>query len=255
MKLITRNNAKKQQVKYFFTGKPCKHGHISERYTSNQLCVECSKQDSLKRWNDIKGSSKFKGDGPYCPLIITSRKEAVVQGLEYYFTGTECKHGHVSPRKTSNHTCVDCQYEAYTEHKEKYKKIQSVRRIKKKDEIKEYLSMRWQRRKHLPEEKAYRAAESKRNKATKNATDARRRAYKLQATPRWYEQDNIKQLYGDRLTITNKTNTMHHVHHIIPLQECKDVCGLHCEDNLIILTEDEHKFIHSSEERLKSLWY
>jgi hypothetical protein len=26
----------------YFTGKPCKHGHISERYTASGACVECS---------------------------------------------------------------------------------------------------------------------------------------------------------------------------------------------------------------------
>jgi hypothetical protein len=30
--------------KMYFTGKPCKNGHISQRYTSNNECVECKKQ-------------------------------------------------------------------------------------------------------------------------------------------------------------------------------------------------------------------
>lgn len=29
--------------KYYFTGDPCKHGHISHRQTSNQGCMECVK--------------------------------------------------------------------------------------------------------------------------------------------------------------------------------------------------------------------
>lgn len=32
----------------YFTGKPCRHGHIAERYANNQTCVACSQQ-TLKR--------------------------------------------------------------------------------------------------------------------------------------------------------------------------------------------------------------
>ena len=28
---------------FYFTGKPCKHGHISKRYVSTQICYECGK--------------------------------------------------------------------------------------------------------------------------------------------------------------------------------------------------------------------
>jgi len=28
----------------YFTGKPCKYGHISPRRTSNQICVQCAKE-------------------------------------------------------------------------------------------------------------------------------------------------------------------------------------------------------------------
>jgi 5-methylcytosine-specific restriction endonuclease McrA len=31
-------------LKRYFTGKPCKHGHVSERYASTGGCVECSRK-------------------------------------------------------------------------------------------------------------------------------------------------------------------------------------------------------------------
>lgn len=37
------------EVKRYFTGKPCKAGHIAERFISNRYCVECSKEQ-LARW-------------------------------------------------------------------------------------------------------------------------------------------------------------------------------------------------------------
>jgi len=43
MQIITRAEAKERGLKRYFTGKPCKHGHICERNISNSGCVECKK--------------------------------------------------------------------------------------------------------------------------------------------------------------------------------------------------------------------
>jgi hypothetical protein len=32
----------------YFTGKPCKHGHVAERYTKTCVCVECHKGANAK---------------------------------------------------------------------------------------------------------------------------------------------------------------------------------------------------------------
>lgn len=37
----SRQKAREAGSKYYFTGKPCKHGHISKRWTSVAICVEC----------------------------------------------------------------------------------------------------------------------------------------------------------------------------------------------------------------------
>lgn len=42
--IITRAGAKSIGLKRYFTGKPCKHGHICERITANGVCLECSKE-------------------------------------------------------------------------------------------------------------------------------------------------------------------------------------------------------------------
>ena len=39
--LISRKEAKEQELKRYFTGEPCSKGHISERLTSSRQCVEC----------------------------------------------------------------------------------------------------------------------------------------------------------------------------------------------------------------------
>ena len=39
---VTRAEAKATGAIKFFSGQPCPHGHITERYTSNSLCVVCA---------------------------------------------------------------------------------------------------------------------------------------------------------------------------------------------------------------------
>lgn len=41
----TRREAKAQGAKYYFTGEPCKHGHIAPRKTKG-VCVDCMKAES-----------------------------------------------------------------------------------------------------------------------------------------------------------------------------------------------------------------
>ncbi len=43
-----RQNADKAGHSYFFTGKPCKYGHLSPRQTSNATCVQCACDHSNK---------------------------------------------------------------------------------------------------------------------------------------------------------------------------------------------------------------
>lgn len=41
MLVISRTEAKAQGLKRYFTGKPCKHGHVAERFVSTCQCAEC----------------------------------------------------------------------------------------------------------------------------------------------------------------------------------------------------------------------
>jgi hypothetical protein len=41
MDLITRQDALAQGLKRYYTGVPCKRGHVAEKYTSKGSCVEC----------------------------------------------------------------------------------------------------------------------------------------------------------------------------------------------------------------------
>lgn len=70
MNIITRQEAKAQELTRYFTGKPCVHGHVAERKTANKTCVVCgdlaiakSKAKKPEKYNVInQGWSKRNPD-------------------------------------------------------------------------------------------------------------------------------------------------------------------------------------------------
>lgn len=47
MEIISRKTALMSGRLKFFTGRPCKHGHISERYTSTGNCILCNRVNNV----------------------------------------------------------------------------------------------------------------------------------------------------------------------------------------------------------------
>ncbi len=78
------------------------------------------------------------------------------------------------------------------------------------------------------------------NRKHKHAAEqGRRRASKLQATPKWADLDKIKLIYKEAHDLQKLDGIKRHVDHIIPLNHDK-ICGLHVENNLQILTAEEN---------------
>ena len=76
---------------------------------------------------------------------------------------------------------------------------------------------------------------NKENRDKRRAIEAKRRAIKIQATPMWVDYNKIREVYKEAKRLEELTGIQFHVDHIVPLKH-KEVCGLHCEDNLQILT-------------------
>ncbi len=63
--IISRAEAKEQGLKFYFTGKPCKQGHIANRFISTCSCIECDgeyrKSDKCKEsQREYKKSDRSK---------------------------------------------------------------------------------------------------------------------------------------------------------------------------------------------------
>lgn len=121
MKVISRDEAISQGLKKYFTGKPCKNGHICERHVIGRNCVLCKRQQDVyyaKKRSSVRGNIIPPFDGK-----TITRKQAIDKGFKYYFTRKECKNGHIAFRDVINSNCVHCMvnYERSIEQKERHR--------------------------------------------------------------------------------------------------------------------------------------
>jgi len=104
--------------------------------------------------------------------------------------------------------------------KEYYKEYRKAYSLKNKDKMKKY-------------QKEYNKIYRLNNRNLLNANEAKRRATKLKATPKFANLQKIKEIYLN-------CPKGYHVDHIVPLQG-KNVCGLHVYYNLQYLTAHDNQ--------------
>lgn len=56
MKIITRQEAKEQNLSRYYTGKPCRRGHDCESYTKTGKCTRCKALHDKKQRNASKSA-------------------------------------------------------------------------------------------------------------------------------------------------------------------------------------------------------
>lgn len=89
-----------------------------------------------------------KLSGDELKALPSSKKEAQVSGLDYFFTGQPCKRGHIAQRRTKNGGCFECISEAKKRYREKNpKKIQEFNRSR--------LSPEYRRKQNAQKRKRY----------------------------------------------------------------------------------------------------
>src|SRR5882762_5561438 len=62
MEIVTLQNARKHGLTRYFTGQPCKRGHLAERGTASRACVECASswEKNWRKTNPSAARSKDK---------------------------------------------------------------------------------------------------------------------------------------------------------------------------------------------------
>lgn len=169
-----------------------------------------------------------------------TRKEAISLGLERYFTGRPCPHGHIAMRRVSG-ACVECANSAKRKWNEEQlaKNPEKVKASKARSQKKHRGAANARTRKYSAANrevlKVRVALWAKNNSAYVAAKATAYRAKKLKATPSWADPVKIASFYESAHGLSMLLGEWHHVDHIVPLQG-KNVCGLHVQNNLQILT-------------------
>ena len=135
-----------------------------------------------------------------------------------------------------------CKFCTLKERKEYYKNNYKIVRERNNRSVAKYYQNNIKKERKRSKENYYKdinkSKEYARNWRKNNphlhaAKEGKRRAAKRKAVPAWANMELIKAIYKEA------SEKGLHVDHIIPLQS-KVVCGLHCEDNLQLLTPKEN---------------
>jgi len=192
-----------------------------------------------------------------------SLAEARVIGHNLYYTGKECKHGHLTYRYVKDRACSDCiklkvkklstvgggnarrwanktpeqLAKIYLQRKNYYERTKEIRRKKQRQSVHKLKNTIAWRTKHKENNQTW-----KLNNIGKVRADVvKRRVSKMQRTPPWLDivQNAEIEFTYEYCAALRSIGLNYHVDHIVPLQG-KTVSGLHVPWNLQVIPADEN---------------
>lgn len=118
--IILRSTAKVMGFKRYFTALACSSGHVEQRSTCDGQCFGCARDKRAKQraeermQSDIKMACQLASflcdfiDDRYANKRLIPRFAASAFGMKTYYTGIECKNGHLFDVRVDSGLCVEC---------------------------------------------------------------------------------------------------------------------------------------------------
>lgn len=218
MKIILRAEAVELGLKKYFTGEPCKHGHISERYTGARICVACiAAYDS----EPTRRQQKINQQREYARTpqrIEAQRKRQTSPEYKTWFAGHLA-----SPQGRA----VKAKYRASTKGKAReveYNASKTARAARTAYRASVEGKAREAEWRASPEGRAVIQANNRKRQAL-------HRGCAVSLTK--VEKAQMTAIYEKSIQITIETGVEHQVDHILPMSRG----GLHHPDNLQVVTK------------------
>lgn len=222
MKATTRKNARALGETSYFTGKPCKHGHIAERLTGTGACKVCKNHRDKAYREANKDRAKTYLAAYYANNLEREKRKRA----DYYVKNKDTIRKRVAAYASSNRNKIANRSVVYYEsNKEKLL-----------EKAKEY------RENNAEKIRAYFRARQKAERSKINAVVKRIKLSKKKRVPSWLTRDDlwlIEEIYALAALRTQLTGVDWQVDHIIPLHG-KTVSGLHVPTNLRVITKKEN---------------
>ena len=201
MQIITRQEAKAQGLKSYFTGEPCLHGHIAERSCTSKhcLCRECrdERNERTRLWRAAHPDRQAAAGKAWSLRNPEAQKELWRR----------------SERKKQERDALDSTYRQHRRNLGRKRSMASFHNNYNVDN-----------------------AFTERVKANAAHQKAKRRLAKNKLAPTQYEINQIKAIYRLRYALTRNTGVEYHVDHCIPLSRG----GEHHPSNLWVITAAEN---------------
>lgn len=203
--LISRQYAIANGLGKYFTGKPCRKGHVAERWVAG-ACVQCVSDRKKELYQTNRDA------------VLAYSK---VQSKIY--------------RAQNKEACLERNYAWREKNLDKVRAQEKARRLAnpEKDRAKARKYYYAHKELELARQKEWRIA----NKGIINAHTGKRKAARLQRTPNWltdFDKLKMECYYSIAAMLTRVNNEPWHVDHVLPLRG-KTVSGLHVPSNLQVL--------------------
>ncbi len=204
----TRAEAKAAKSPRYNTGKPCKHGHVADRFTSSGSCSEClapRRRESMRKWARANPEEKKRRAAEW---YDKNRDEIIERMRETYYAD------------------LDKNRERARDYAARHRE-EAIQRVKQ-----------WK----LDNPERVKINNAARDPVKLHVSKAKYRAARRQACPPWLNKemlDQIHEIYRLRRQISEATGVPHEVDHIVPLQGGA-VCGLHVPWNLRVITKEKN---------------
>ena len=213
--IISRREAYTQGLKYYFSGEPCKRGHVVERLTRNGLCSVCFKlaQQSKK----ARSPQSKKAQSPQSKKArslqseentLSKRERNRLRSATWYAANKDRHKANRDAYNAKNAERLKAWLATYTaENKDKQKARSAAWYASNKEKMSANVA-------------AWRVENPEKFRRSVRATSARRRARKLKAGGKYTTAD-VQRIYkaqgGKCACCREKVGTDYHVDHIQPL--------------------------------------